>query len=300
MFQKTLIILSFFSLSIFSQQATLLSTKNNLKSSLLSSTEHSLNTKNFLQKPLMSDKILFDTKQKKPGEKNILIGMGLSALLPGAGEYYAKSYIKAAIFLGVEVLAWASHIYFQNKGNKQNDSFEAFANQYWSVRKYAQWLVNEQFNGAININPNEPDLNILRNEIMACESLNFSHTMPEYYSQQYYELIGKYQNFQAGWTNLAHEPTRLPGPFYYETYKDDVFNYYAGERQKANDYFNYAKTGITVVIVNHILSIADAAWSVSIYNKNLKMQTGIEMKSYLNPTLTGYHAVPTLNLKIDF
>ncbi len=296
MFQKTLIILSFFSLSIFSQQETLLSTKNNLKLNLLSPTKNSLNTKNILQKPLMSDKILFDTKQKKAEEKSILLGMGLSALLPGAGEYYAKSYIKAAIFLGVEVLAWASHIYFQNKGNKQNESFEAFANANWSITRYAHWLVNEGFEGASNINPQEPDPQVLASQIRICEAQNFSHTLPDLYSQQYYELIGKYQNFVAGWAD-AEGNVNINN---FNTYKSAMYNYYANERQKANDYFNYAKTGITVVIVNHILSIADAAWSVSIYNKNLKMQTGLEMKSYLNPALTGYHAVPTLRLKVDF
>lgn len=233
-------------------------------------------------------------------KKNVLLGAGLSVLLPGAGEFYAQSYIKAAIFLGVEIASWGAHFYFNHKGNTQTDKFQSYADTYWDVRKYARWLVNEGFPEHTGINPDEPDLNRLREEIMVCESANFSHTMPEYHSQQFYELIGKYQNFQAGWINLAHDPTKTPGPYYYQTYKDPVFLDYSVERQKANDYYDYATTGIIVVIVNHVLSAADAAWSVSIFNKKLSMQTGFEIKHYTSPFTYQSTNMPTFNFKMSF
>jgi len=233
-------------------------------------------------------------------KKSILLGIALSALLPGAGEFYAKSYVKAAIFFGVELLSWGAFALYQIKGDDQTNKFQSYADQYWSVRQYAQWLVNEQFTGYSVINPNEPDRDILRLQIMECERQNFSHTMPEYGSQQFYELIGKYQNFQAGWTNLAHTPTKEPGLYWYETYKDPVFLNYANERQKANDYYNYAKTGIMVVVFNHILSAADAAWSVSIFNKQVKVETGFEIKRYRSPYTLEVGNMPTFNMKVTF
>jgi hypothetical protein len=237
---------------------------------------------------------------ESPKKKSVLLGIGLSALVPGLGEFYAKSYLKAGIFFAVEAISWGAFAMYQIKGNDQTDKFEAYADQYWDVRHYAQWLKDQNFVGNESINPNEPDKNILAAQIRQCESQNFSHTLPEYGSQQFYELIGKYQNFQAGWTNLAHTPTKDPGPYWYETYKDPVFVNYSYERQKANDYFDYAKTGILFVVLNHILSAADAAWSVSVFNQSLKMQTGFEIKRYRSP-LTGESGnMPTFNFRMDF
>jgi hypothetical protein len=233
-------------------------------------------------------------------KKSILLGSILSVIVPGAGEFYAKSYVKAAIFFGVELLSWGAFAMYQIKGDNQTDKFQSYADKYWSVRQYAGWLVSEGFQGAGSIDPNEPNLDILRLQIMECERQNFSHTMPEYGSQQFYELIGKYQNFQAGWTNLAHMPTREPGPYWYETYKDQVFIDYSNERQKANDYYNYAKTGIIVVVLNHILSAADAAWSVDMFNKQVKVETGFEIKRYRSPYTLEVGNMPVFNMRVSF
>src|SRR5205085_9046896 len=128
--------------------------------------------------------------------------------------------------------------------------FQSYAETNWSINKYAHFLVDNNFTGAGNINPNETDWEVLANEIRQCESQNFSHTLPIRYSQQFYELIGEYQNFEAGWTNLEHDPVKDPAsPYYYETYHDPVYINYAYDRQKANDYYNYGSTAIIVVVV---------------------------------------------------
>jgi hypothetical protein len=235
------------------------------------------------------------------GKKSMAKAIIFSALIPGTGELYAKSYLKAAIFFAVEVASWIYYASYQSKGNTQTDKFQTYANQYWNVRKYGQWLKDMNFTGQEAINPNEGDLEVLRQQIMSCESQNFSHTLPEYYSQQYYELIGKYQNFQAGWTNLSHEPDNTKtSPYYYEVYRDPVFVNYSYERQKANDYYNYSKTGIYVAILNHILSAADAAWCVSVFNQNLKIQTGFNIKRYQSPVTGEVGNLPSFNLRVDF
>lgn len=233
--------------------------------------------------------------------KSVLLGIALSAVLPGAGEFYAKSYLKSAIFLGVEIAAWTTYAIYQNKGNKQTTVFQNYANQYWNVRTYAQWLINMNFEGSSVINPNEPILETLRSEINQCESQNFSHTLPDYGSQQFYELIGKYQNFQAGWTNLAHVPNKDPGsPYYYESYHDPVFTNYAYSRQVANNYYNDATHVSWIVILNHILSAGDAAWSVAMFNKNLTIQTGFRIGTYLSPYTYKVETEPTFNMQVNF
>lgn len=229
-----------------------------------------------------------------------MLGGALSAIIPGAGEFYGGDLLKAVIFLGVEATGWGIYAYLNHKGDTKTADFQNYANQYWSVRKYAQWLVDQGFSNAGGINPNEPSLDVLRNEIMVCEQSNFSHTLPVYYSQQYYELIGKYQNFQAGWTNLAHDPTKTPGPYYYETYHDQVFIDYAYSRQRANDFYDYATSSIWIVVLNHIISSADAIWTVSKYNKNLTIQTGFRMNRFYSPYTLQYENLPTFNMAFNF
>jgi hypothetical protein len=244
-----------------------------------------------------------EPSQTKSGahSKSVLLGIVLSAVLPGAGEFYAKSYLKSAIFLGVEIAAWTTYAVYQNKGNKQTTVFQNYANQYWSVKTYAQWLINMGFEGYSVINPNESDLEKLRSEINQCESQNFSHTLPDYGSQQFYELIGKYQNFQAGWTNLNHVPNKDPGsPYYYETYHDLVFTNYSNTRQIANNYYDDATHVSWIVILNHILSAGDAAWSVVTFNKKLDIQTGFRIGTYLSPVTYKVESQPTFNMQVNF
>lgn len=325
--KKTLIItavlMSFYSSSIFGQKLITdkISLKNNknlnefvdIKLNPVFSGKINYNTRQYSRIDLLNEEtvrkqnsgldismVKDNVNAQETKKKSVLLGTILSVLVPGAGEFYAKSYVKAAIFFGVELLSWGAFAMYQIKGDNQTDKFESYADQYWSVYRYAEWLVDEQFTGYSVINPNEPDKNILRLQIMECERQNFSHTLPEYGSQQFYELIGKYQNFQAGWTNLAHIPTRTQGPYWYETYKDPVFINYSNERQKANDYYNYAKTGIIVVVLNHILSAADAAWSVSMFNKQVKVETGFEIKRYRSPYTLEAGNLPAFNMRVTF
>ncbi|MBZ0203003.1 MAG: hypothetical protein K8I03_08310 [Ignavibacteria bacterium] len=244
------------------------------------------------------DRNIQQTKKKK---KSVGLGILLSALLPGAGEFYGEDYLKAGIFFGVELLAWGTYFYFDSKGNKKTEEFQSYADQYWDVRTYARWLKDEGFQNSSQINPDEPNRDVLRAQIMECERQNFSHTMPEYNSQQFYELIGKYQNFQGGWTNLTHRPVNDPSsPYFYEKYHDPVFTSYANERQKANDFYDYAKIGPVTAIVNHILSAADAAWVISAYNKKIKFETGFRMENRISPYTYKYEQIPTFNMAVSF
>lgn len=243
---------------------------------------------------------IYENTQKKK-KKSVGLGILLSALLPGAGEFYGENYIKAAIFFGVELLAWGTYFYFENKGNTKTDEYKAYADQYWDVRTYARWLKENDFDESSQINPEEPNRSVLEEQIRICERANFSHTLPEWKSQQYYELIGKYQNFQAGWTNLEHVPNNIPGsPYNYQTYRDPIFTNYANNRQQANDFYDYAKIGPVTAIVNHILSAADAAWVISTYNSNIKVETGFRLENRMSPYTYRHVQIPTFNLNVKF
>ncbi len=79
-----------------------------------------------------------------------------------------------------------------------------------------------------------------------------------------------------------------------------MYDSYSVERQNANDFYNKATYSAFAVILNHILSTADAAWTVSVYNKKVKMETGFRIERSRSPFTYRTGNLPAFNLKITF
>jgi hypothetical protein len=210
---------------------------------------------------------------------------GMSLLVPGAGEFYAESYWKAAAFLAVDVAVFLVAYHYDKQGNRQTDYFQNFANQHWSVVQYANyaeknltpsghapylWLIP----GTEGLPPwkrvNWAELHRMESDIGGY----YSHQLPPYGEQQYYELIGKYPQFNQGW-----DDANLLLPSDYETIKANLtseYSYYGGERGKANTYYERATTFVVVAIINHIISAIDAAWTAHAFNKNVQAEVGLQ------------------------
>ncbi len=209
--------------------------------------------------------------------KSPWLAAGMSLVIPGSGEFYAESYWKSAIFLAVEVGAWALAYHFDKKGDRQTDFFQNFADQHWSVVQYAEYTIKNFIPAAQQDDYTRrviPNLGIGRPwQQVNWDALNsmereiggfYSHTLPNYGEQQYYELIGKYPQFNQGWddANLSLPPDY----FVIKANLTARYLYYSGERGLANDYYRNATTFVTVAVINHVLSAIDAAWSASSYN----------------------------------
>jgi hypothetical protein len=217
--------------------------------------------------------------------KSPWLAAGMSLLVPGSGEFYAESYWKAAAFFAVEVAAWTVAYVNNKKGDEQTESYQQYADQNWNVRQYAEWTVGH----ASQINPGI-DMSLHQDVLFGDQGVDwtalndlerdinrwYSHTLPPYGDQQYFELIGKYQQFYQGWSDA--EPSL-------DTYEEisarldaggTQFTYYSGERGKANDYYSTASTGVTVAVINHIVSAIDAAWSASSYNSTIEAGVGFQ------------------------
>ena len=214
-----------------------------------------------------------------PSRRSPWLAAGMSAVLPGAGQIYTGSYWEAALFVAADAAAWLMAYKYDKDGDKKTEEFEAYANANWSVVKYAEYSEKNlvptgkvylwRKAGTDGMDPfdrpwtqvNWDVINQMERDIAGY----YSHTLPPYNEQQYYELIGKYPQFNQGWRdadpNIGSD---------YETIKahlTPMFLSYAGERGKANEYYESATSWVTVAIVNHLLSAADAAWSAIRYNK---------------------------------
>ena len=226
-----------------------------------------------------------------PGKKSPVLSGVLSMILPGAGQVYNEDWWIAGIFVAVEAALITTAVVYDNKGDDQTASFQTFADQNWSVVQYAEWLA--QYEGAdlskIIISNDEslpPWERVNWAELNAAEK--GSHNLPPHGEQQYYELIGKYHQYSGGWNDFTGGANNsLVSP---------NFTYYAGERGKANDYYNTASTAIVGIYINHILSAAEAVWGATRFNKDIAVNLRVETYNVAG----GLELVPTLKFRYSF
>jgi len=236
-----------------------------------------------LQQNFESQAVRFtqDSAMQTRSSKSVGTGVLLSAILPGTGQFYAGSKLKGAIFLAVEAVALAAHFKYNSDGSKLEDQFEAFADQSWNEDAYWDWM--SQISG------------IDRNNLEALRDFEhgrFSHFLPEKKNQQYYENVGKYNQFIMGWQDFREE---IVGnrTFTLEHYDNSQFdgqslltiseqrNSYTQLRKDANDDCKRATTFATVALLNHVVSALDAGLTIKRRNQTIHAKLGVQgMRHY--------------------
>ncbi|MBN1465098.1 hypothetical protein JXA02_05005 [candidate division KSB1 bacterium] len=217
--------------------------------------------------------------------RNPKLALAMSAVIPGSGQAYAKSYVKAAAFLGVEIASWAMYVKGTNEGKRIEDEFHHYADSHWSEPDYWRWIAHQ---AGIEYNPG--DLEPLRD----WEHASFSHGLHREKDQQYYEMIGKYHQFSWGWDDFRTDPENDISMTdheitarYNQTGKINNNRYYYETRRDAsNDAFKKATTATTVVIINHLFSAIDAAWTTTRYNRHVDIGLRLEPIQYAYETGT--------------
>lgn len=205
----------------------------------------------------------------------------MSLALPGTGEFYSENYVKSGIFLAAEIAGWIVAYTLDKKGDRQTDLFQNYADAYWSVVKYAEWL-NRFRSQNISIDSNtslQPWERVDWNELNNAERTvasgqqgrGFTHTLPPHGEQQYYELIGKYHQYSTGWYDFDQN-----NPDFMQL--SARFNEYSRMRGKANDYYNIASTAVSIVVVNHIISAIDAYFTAAGFNKSLHASARMHLR----------------------
>jgi hypothetical protein len=240
-------------------------------------------------KTVMAQNIVDHSKLKKP-----LLAGAMSLLVPGSGEYYSERYLKSGIFLAFEAATLTAAIVYSNKGNNATTAFQNYANQHWSAVDYAIWInqngANYEVSGntypTIAINPNTSlpswqrvDFSVINAWEALPHTVGFSHELPTWNTQQYYELIGKYSQFKYGWdTYVAPDGTRYGDDGYNLSYIPAQMLNYAHNRGQANDYYYTGSLAMMLLVVNHVISAVDGAWSASNYNKDVESSVGMHFQ----------------------
>ena len=84
-------------------------------------------------------------KSKKRAEysegKSPLVAAGLSLLVPGAGEFYGRDYIRSGIFFGIEALTLSMWYYYESDGDDKKDEYREYADANFDETLYYSGLL---------------------------------------------------------------------------------------------------------------------------------------------------------------
>lgn len=229
------------------------------------------------------------------GKKNVGRAVMFSLVVPGTGQLYSGSWLRALPWFAIEVAGWALFSQYHAKGTDKTDEFEAFA---------GPWKNNDPANGNFNYDAYMVrEYQVASNETFApvqyegsyddwlsMEWEDRSSHLPAPYThdirtgdrQQYYEMIGKYfEQFGYGWIDTYDNSAPLNGSTpetIWQVGGDEIatvkydgqsamFYAYRDMRGEANDFLEKGNTMMELVLVNHVLSALDAAFAARSYNR---------------------------------
>jgi hypothetical protein len=228
-------------------------------------------TRDLGQQPESPEGMAMVPGMKKPGRALIY-----SAFIPGTGELYVGAKKRGIAFLAVEAAAWTWYFTQHSSGQNKEDEFKDFAIDEWSEQAYIDWYGHWEDWYDARRGDNDPDFDKI-----------FTHHLPSQVDDDYYEMIGKYDQFSYGW--LGDPDDYLPGDF---APNDSLLGYdftdqfttrdicrgvdatattnrdkYMNMRDDANKLLKRATWGISAALFNHVISAVDAALAAKSYNR---------------------------------
>ncbi len=231
-------------------------------------------------------------------KKNIGKGVLFSLIIPGTGQLYSGSWLRALPWLAIEGVGWAMFAKYHGDGQDKTDQFEKFAGAKNSPNNfvYDAYILREYqvaASDAFNTVPYANGLSAWREEPWDVREPYlpppFTHDINTGDIQQYFEMIGKYYSqFGFGWRDTYPSTANLndqnAGAIWTDPsqgFMDDeatvefdgqspLFFQYRDMRGEANDLLDKGNVAMEIVLVNHVLSALDAAFAVRKYNRSLE------------------------------
>lgn len=281
------------------------------------------------------------TEARRAPIRHPAAAFALSAALPGAGQAWNRQWVKAAVAVAVETALVTGYVVTRRRGLDAEDEFRAFAHEDWSPARYASWIndyrvyLQEEIGTTITAPPvdivesvdfsnpggwsaaERAAVNRMFDDIRAIErqavhpetGAAFSHQLPDFGDQQYYELIGKYFQFAPGWYDYPEWITmdgmftqaidpEVSGPGGTKVNVSDTFYAYARDHADAQDMLRTASRISVFFIVNHLAAGIDAA-VVARMRSNRASAAGVS-PTFEMVMAPGGRAVPKAGLSLRF
>jgi hypothetical protein len=195
----------------------------------------------------------------RPG-RNIAVAMLASAVIPGTGQLYVATgsgeishYIRVPIYLALDAYFWYAYRDNYDKGKEVKAEYERFADAHWSEERF---LLQHPYCDGIGGCDSWEQYNE--------DAKNFSPYfvyIPRYLDhEEYYENLGKYDNFVYGWDDWNGDYNNLVAWTPNRTFYWDL-------RTESDDYLLKADRFVMALIINRVVSMLDAGWIAYRYNR---------------------------------
>ena len=226
-----------------------------------------------------------------------LLGNAGSLLIPGFGQFSRGYYKKAIIFLCIESLAIGGYYYYNQKSILSDNLTKEFGDDHWSFFKWIDEYYDfkdheysyifEKENGSyVELWEDSHRIEFKYGN----EYKTTGHSFEQFYEQElcpgdicleenfesievikdhnYYENIGKYDHFFAGWDDSEniYEFEKDSGEKLAMSSNKQQYRNYWGDVEEFNRMADYA---LYTIYINHILNIVDLL-VFSTINKNSK------------------------------
>lgn len=263
---------------------------------LLKNFDNRFATKVNFYNTIYSDSLDINSKQ------SILKPMIASLVIPGFGQYINRSpWWKTALFAGVEVAGIAGYISWTNKADNITKEYENWADEYWDMKRWvndsAILLSDIKSNGYPNVNDVRIDgshhITIIINGKYESSDILLENPNIEYVELRdwdFYEGIGKYDQFVAGWDDAKSNWEIIRKKI--KNGEDELIvmtpnkQYYLNLRNDSNILYKNAKFAASALLFNHIFSALDALWNAN-KNKELSYKLDVSIGSKSNYIIKG-------------
>jgi len=178
------------------------------------------------------------SSKESSSARSSALAFGLSLLVPGAGQAYEGRWKSALVFFGVEAASWTGWYIWREEGKDKEREYKNFADEHWSLDRFQAWRDNYR---------------------TRYDTTWWTHVLPKEKDQDYYEMIGKYDQFAAGWEDFPEEWLSDPVPgdsleVFCKTWKNSLRERYEDMREESNRYLKRAGYMMGLILVNRVIS----------------------------------------------
>ncbi len=196
----------------------------------------------------------------RPGQAGLA-----SLVLPGAGQVWQGRRWGFAL-VATDLAMAGSAVWTAAEGRDGQDRYERFADFHWDRQRWLDYLATYE---------------MLTGEAWPHQH----HTLPpeEVRDHDYYEMIGKYDQFAPGWDDWAAE---VDDPVQGDSlHRED----YLGQRATANRWLSWSVTAGGLIFLNHVVAAAEAwLWGRS-HDGAPRLQVGLRHPDPGGPVLWTLH-----------
>ena len=191
---------------------------------------------------------LFESERLKPeNAKSGWKALGLSLLLPGAGQYYTESKNRMVVFGAAEAMVWSGYFGLRIYGN-------------WKKEDYRGWAA---FKAGADVNGKSEDY---------------------FEKMTYYDNLDDYNQFELLYEGSRAELFADTPEFYWNWDSDESRQYFRDLRNQSKAAFRRSLLFLGAAVANRLLSGIDAYRAAASYNNSLEFS---EKKWHLYCTAAG-------------